>query len=211
MHATPYLFQSGTYLFVAKRGDEVIGTMTLIGDSERGLPMDSIYCEELAPLRRRGRRLAEVGALCTRAQARRSGVTFLLNKIMWFLALRAGFDELVIAIHPCAEELYRAWMMFERVGGERRYPGLRRQAVAVAMCLDLRQWDERARVAFGTEARDGANPYHVYVERQHPQIERLDLAEGTADVRRRAASKVLSAIEVGTPRAPAPQLTLVPA
>lgn len=52
-----------TTTFIAVRKGEVIGTVSLIEDSELGLPMETVHAAEVDFVRKGHRRLAEVGAL----------------------------------------------------------------------------------------------------------------------------------------------------
>ena len=57
-HAVP-----STAVFVALKGDEVVGTMTLVEDSPLGVPMETIFAEEVNRYRVQKRNVAEVSAL----------------------------------------------------------------------------------------------------------------------------------------------------
>lgn len=160
-----------TVTFVAKRGEHVIGTISLVVDGGMALPMEKIYGEEVSALRQQGRRLAEVGALCVQPEFRHSGVSFLLNKLMYRTASEAlGVDDLLIAVHPDAEDVYEAALGFRAFGSVRRYPGLSRKALAVALRLDLRSVKEDWRAAWGHLGPTTSNPFHIYFEREDPQI-----------------------------------------
>jgi hypothetical protein len=192
LRLSPHLLQPTTVIFVAKENERVVATMALIVDSPSRLPMDEIYGEELRALRRSGRRLAEVGALCVMPGKRRKGIAFLLNKLMWRCARDLlAVDGLVIAVHPAVRELYRATLLFRTVGEERSYPGLNRCAIAVALHLDLRLsvWNLKRR--WGGLGPHPHNPFHLYVERQHPQLRmprREDLDAAASTQRRIAAA-----------------------
>lgn len=171
VRVTPHLILPTTATFIAKRGDEVVGTMALILDGPLGLPMDKIYGEEIAALRAQGRKLAEVGALCVAKGHRRQGISFLLNKIMLHCARELlGVDDLVIAVHPDAEVLYRAALLFHRIGPTRSYPGLNKTALATALRLDVRAAPALYLRTFG-KAKRLSNPYHMYVVDETAQLE----------------------------------------
>src|SRR3972149_3375898 len=67
-HALP-----STKVFVTRDATRVIATLTLIQDSELGLPMDGLYRDELDALRARGRGIAEVSALSVDGRQRAPG------------------------------------------------------------------------------------------------------------------------------------------
>ena len=61
---TPYHALPGTVTFIAKHGDRVVATLSLVPDTALlGLPMESIYADEIGALRRERRRLTEVISL----------------------------------------------------------------------------------------------------------------------------------------------------
>jgi hypothetical protein len=171
LRVTPHVVLPTTRIFVAKLAGRVIGTISLVIDSPMGLPMDAVYGDELGSLRTPPTRIAEVGALAIAREHRRTGLVFLLNRIMFECAARLGIDRLVIAVHPDAEDLYAATMLFERFAGERCYPGLNRSARAVALTLDLTTAEQQLARAFGGLGPCNANTHHLYFVRPCPQID----------------------------------------
>jgi hypothetical protein len=172
VRVTPHLLLPTTMVFVAvAAAGAVVGTVSLVRDSRLGLPMDAVYTSELARLRDDGRALAEVGALSIAPALRHSGLVHLLNKVMFRVAReRCGVDDLVIAVHPRAEDLYRATLLFERIGAVRTYAGLTANALAVALRLDLRTFPARALAKFGPRPATLANTHHFYMVAQHAAV-----------------------------------------
>lgn len=169
---TPYLALPSTVIFVAMEKGEVAGTLSLVKDGPLGLPMQKIYAQEVQAVRDEGRVVAEVGALCVANGKRGTGIPFLLYKTMWLAATRLlGVDDLMIAVHPDAADLYCASLQFERVGPVRSYPTLERSASAVALRLRLREAEANFRKSWGDLPRTSANPYWLYVERVDAQIQ----------------------------------------
>lgn len=170
VRVTPHLILPTTTTFVAKHEGRVIATMSLILDGPLGLPVEAVYGEEVVALRSEGRRLAEVGALCVAKGYRRRGITVLLNKLMWRCAAELlRVDDLLIAIHPEAEDIYRGVLAFHRIGPRRAYPGLNKSAIGVLMRLALPTAVALHRKTFGTR-KSLSNPYHVFTQLQHDQI-----------------------------------------
>jgi hypothetical protein len=129
-----------TTTFIGTHRGRVVITMTLIGDSPLGLPMDMIFSEELFALRRQGRYFTEVGAFASHPDFRRKQqvLAMYLNKIMYTYALHyLGSDDLVIAVNPKHEWVYRTLMLFEKIAGTKPYRYVK-GAPAVAMRLNLR-------------------------------------------------------------------------
>lgn len=173
LRVTPYLLLPTTVVFVARRRGEVIGTMSLIPDSELGLPMESTFGTEVGALRKSGRRIAEVGALAVKRGERGRGLAMLLYKAMWLTSVKLlDVQELVIAVHPDAEALYRAPFLFERMaGGVRNYGGLRSAALAVGLRRNLETYPTEAQRAFAKDDQTRFNPRRFLLEETHPQIQ----------------------------------------
>lgn len=157
-----YLSQSTT-TFVAKQGSIVIGTLSLFRDGSLGLPMESVFAEEVQRQRGGRRALAEVGALAIDPRMRRRGVSLLLNKMMYRSAREhLGVKDLLIAVHPRAHTFYKRVLQFHRVGSERQYPGLNEEGQAIAMHLDLERASDTYRTLYG-ETKTMDNPHHLFL------------------------------------------------
>lgn len=166
----PHTLLPSTQTFIAIANGKTVGTMSLIGDSPLGLPIERIYGDEIASMRDRRVRLAEVGALAIVPGFRKRGIVCLLNRLMFEVARQLEVDELVAAVHPVVQEIYRASLLFTLFGAEKVYPGLSSRARAVGLMLDVEGAEERYRQAFGHLPRDNANPYFLYVESKRPEI-----------------------------------------
>ena len=133
-HALP-----STYVFVARSGHRVVGTMTLIVDSALGLPMDEIYSDDLRELRRERSGLTEFSGLALDPDYKSSGVAILLRLIR-MVVLHAiqvlHLSDVCIAINPRHAAFYRKAFYFEDLGGLKPY-GKVNGAPAVALRLDL--------------------------------------------------------------------------
>jgi len=144
MRVTPYHALPGTDVFVAEQAGRVACTMTLIGDSELGLPAETLYADEVAGLRDSGRRIAEVGSLAQRGHDL-SCLLRLINLMAQRAKLR-GVDDLLITVHPRHAKFYQRYLGFEMIGPLRSYQAVCGQP-AVAMAVNLSQLyfrDQRA-------------------------------------------------------------------
>lgn len=134
MHSSPFLYQPRSRTFILKEKEKLVGTVGLIPDFVSGLPMESIFSDEIRELRMKGRTLAEVGflALDTEHFGRsRFSLSNLRKLTASFKLFKALFDharfvtqvtDLLIAVHPKHETLYR-YLKFERMGEVKPYPG----------------------------------------------------------------------------------------
>jgi len=130
-----------TTTFIGSHDDKVVITMTILGDSPLGLPMDMIFSRELYELRCQGRYIAEVGAFASHPDFRRrsQAVAFNTNKIMWQYAVRnLHADDLVIAVNPKHEWIYRYILLFEKISRDVKRYNYVNDAPAIAMRLNLR-------------------------------------------------------------------------
>lgn len=114
MRVTPYQILPTSQIFVGKLGDQVVSTVSLIGDGELGLPMETIFGPEVRALRQQGERLAEVSCLADRRQdGRRFLATFRqLTRLMAQFARYEGIQSLLITVHPRHVRFYQDLLGF---------------------------------------------------------------------------------------------------
>ena len=159
LRVTPYHLLPTTNTFLAIRDGEVLATVTLIGDGELGLPMESIYGREVEAARERGLYVGEVTCLATHELDFQAflPVFVRLTRLMAQHARAYGMDQFLIATHPKHARFYQRFMGFHQIGGYKDYPSVQ-NAPAVACCLDFIKID-RERPAcydqfFGTSLPD---------------------------------------------------------
>jgi len=168
-----------TTTFVGIAEGKVVITMTLVGDSPLGLPMDAIFSRELYRFRREGRFIAEVSALASDPDYRKGTQALALfsNKIMWLYAIRSlKVDDLVIAINPKHRWVYQTLILFEPVSSGVKSYHYVKDAPAIAMRLDLRTVMTRLERAY-RGLPPGVNLYDFFVNQDSPQILLPDAGE----------------------------------
>jgi hypothetical protein len=151
-----------TKVFIARRLDRLVGTLTLVQDSMLGLPLDDLYRDEVARLRAQGRRIAEVAALATAAECRRTGIvvlSHLMRMVVTYALKIAGVNDLCITVNPRHVEFYRTCLRFETIGPERAY-GKVNGAPAVALRLDL---DVARSVEAAVHRGEDPEPIHQFL------------------------------------------------
>jgi hypothetical protein len=118
LRLTPYHLLPTTEVFVAKCGGDVISTLTMVADSEMGLPLESMYGGEVAELRRTGLVLAEMGCLADRREspARFMKVFSQLARLVVQVAEVRGINALVAATHPRHARFYIRSLGFRKFG-----------------------------------------------------------------------------------------------
>lgn len=142
IRVTPYQLLPTTNVFIACHRGKVICTVTLIGDGELGLPMESIYFEEVQAERERGLVLGEVSSLAVRDVEFKSFLPIFIKllRMMSQHARAYGFDQFMIATHPKHARFYKRFMGYEQIGGTKEYPSVC-HAPAVACCLNFERID----------------------------------------------------------------------
>jgi len=134
-----------TATFVGVLEDRVIATVSLVPDSELGLPMDEVYAPELGKLRAQGRRLSEVTMLADRrleVQRTLPMLLALMKLVFDYASLVVKADDLCIAVNPRHEEFYRRFLLFDDLDGLRTYPSVRNNP-AVGLRLEVSQARQR--------------------------------------------------------------------
>jgi hypothetical protein len=142
LRVTPYHLLPTTNVYIAKLGEQVICTVSLIGDGELGLPMETIYADEVRAAQDAGLSVGEVSCLATRGISKRTFLPVFL-KLVRLMAQQAranGMDQFLISIHPRHAKFYERLMGFEQIGPVRQYPSVC-NALAVPLCLDFARVD----------------------------------------------------------------------
>jgi hypothetical protein len=124
MRYTPYQLLKSTDIIIAELRGEMISTLSLVRDSEMGLPLEDVYDDEVTARREAGVHLAEISCLADR----RDGPVRFFNlfremcQLTAQLAWSLGVEELLAAVHPSHTAFYRRYLAFEPLGERRDYP-----------------------------------------------------------------------------------------
>jgi hypothetical protein len=121
---TPYHALPGTVTFVAKEGDRVVATLSLVPDNASlGLPLEALYAEEVGRLRDEGRTLAEVTCLAEEGLNPREfmRVFSALIRLTCQYHVRRGGDTWVITVNPRHRSYYSKVLGFVPLGPCRSY------------------------------------------------------------------------------------------
>ena len=138
LRITPYHLLPTTEVLVALECRKVTCTMSLVCDSDNGLPMEAVYPEEIARLRLKELSLAEVScfAECQNDSESSQSAVFQLMPLMAQLAYRRGADVLLIAVHPRHARFYHRFLGFDVISEERTYGKVCGKPV-IALAADL--------------------------------------------------------------------------
>ena len=119
-------------------GPMSVSTLSVYVDNPGGLPLDSVYPDELARLRSGGRRLAEVGLFGDRRDHlnRSAEGLFELMRFAYCYGVYGKCDEAVIGIHPDHAAFYKRFFAFEQIGETRSYATVKDSPV-VLLRMDM--------------------------------------------------------------------------
>ena len=119
IRVTPFHLLPTSEVIVAKVNGLVTSTLTLFGDGYLGLPMQTMYPEQIGELRDSGLRIAEVGCLADRRKSKARFIhTFArMGRLIGQVARARGIDGFVVATRPKHALLYKRVMGFKQLGG----------------------------------------------------------------------------------------------
>ena len=139
LRLTPYHLLPSSDVIVAKLRNTVCSTLSVFGDGEQGIPMESMYSREIKTLRDRGLRLAEVGSLADRrAKPSRFASTFAeMARFLAQISAVRNYDALVVAVHPKHARMYKRVIGFKQIGDHTDCPYANgNPAEALYLCFD---------------------------------------------------------------------------
>lgn len=138
----PHAFAPGSAMFVAKKDDAVVGTITFYLDSAIGLPMDEVHREEVDAMRGRFARVAEVGGLAVLEEWRCAGVAMMLYEATFRWAVAAKAECIVACVNPSSRRVYSKLLLFDVLGGCKQHPRFL-GAPSIPIGLDLTTFQRR--------------------------------------------------------------------
>lgn len=108
-----------TVTFVSLLRGQIIASLTLIPDTEIGLPMDEDWAGELGKLRRRGRDVAEATMFADRRHRDFRRVIpmllLLMKRLFDYAALVEGVDDICIEVTPRHGGFYERFLQFRHL------------------------------------------------------------------------------------------------
>jgi hypothetical protein len=118
-----------TDVLIAKLNSQVHFTVSLVGDGDYGLPMESLFSEEVEAMRLQGIRMAEVSCLASTIDPDNKRLRFdTLVKMISLLIQTArtrGIDRLMLAVHPKHAKVYERLFGCVRCSDVKEYAAVR--------------------------------------------------------------------------------------
>ena len=125
MRFTPYHALPDVITLVAKLGGRVLATMSMVPDNTLlGLPLESIYGDEIKSLRRNRRRMAELTSLAVAKELNLREFRHVFDTIIKLATqyhMSQGGDTWVITVNPRHRDFYTKSMAFTPLGPPRTY------------------------------------------------------------------------------------------
>ncbi len=171
MRVTIYHALPTTTTLCAKYDGQVVGTISLIRESELGVPLQQIF--DLHPVREKEGNIAEVSALAIHRKFRKTGgsILFPLMKFMYEYCT-TFFDtrHLVIAVNPSHIELYESLLFFQRLTEKMvtNYDFVN-GAPAIGATIDLKEAPEIFRKHYSSKPPH-RNLYTYFIKLKLPNI-----------------------------------------
>jgi ribosomal protein S18 acetylase RimI-like enzyme len=138
-----YETTSETATFVAKKDGEVVGVLSVVGDStDLGLPSNSAFKAEIDALRATGARICEVTNQAVAEEFRKSGVATELMRCAIAHMMKTGYHFAIASVSPSHNGFYEL-MGFRRFGSQRSYSQKLHDPV-VALCLNIDRYRQPA-------------------------------------------------------------------
>lgn len=126
---------------LAKRGDDLLGTLTVRGGTTQELFAENTYAAEINRLRESGKRVGEVVKLAVETGAGTKALQALIRSAYVVTRFMHGLTDVVIEVNPRHVRFYERALGFIVTGAERVCS--RVGAPCVLMLLDLEQFGRR--------------------------------------------------------------------
>ncbi|MFC1479368.1 hypothetical protein ACFL6F_02120 [Planctomycetota bacterium] len=173
-HMHFYLFDvlPETRTLVALRRGKVVATLTLVFDSELGLPSDHLYKKTLDTFRNKGRRIAEISKLSADLELGVGQIEVVkgLFRLAWITAgkIRNATDFCVM-VEPRHERFYKHSYLSDRIG-ELKEDHEAGGAQSLLLLVDLEKGPEKLKEKYGTEYSSRNLYWYNCID---PEVEKL--------------------------------------
>ncbi|PCJ59952.1 MAG: hypothetical protein COA79_09100 [Planctomycetota bacterium] len=129
-----------TVTFIAKENNVLVGAITVVFNSEMGLPANDLYADEINEFITEGHKVAEIISLGIQKRARYAQKILIKLFNFAYLAARGlhSVTDLIITVNPKHEPFYKRKLLFDMLGGNKCYEKVG-GAEAVLLKLDLKK------------------------------------------------------------------------
>lgn len=151
-----HLYSTARIVVVAVEGPHVVGTASIIKDSEAGLPADGFHPDTMRTLRAGCDRLAEISAFAVKRSFRQSRdiVLPMIRFIYKYSLQRLGVDRFVVVVNPRHISFYESLCHFKSVGPSKTYDYVKAPGQLLTVCLlDVHRYAHEHRSGASSSSR----------------------------------------------------------
>jgi len=117
----PEYLSRNSAVILGKVGDKSVCSVSAVLDSNHYLPLDTYFHEELDGLRKKNKKLIEIGLLANQSEkASPFYMIELLSSIAHF-GVYSNFHDYVIGVHPRRVKFFKHFFGFNQVGTNKKY------------------------------------------------------------------------------------------
>ncbi len=127
LHTTPEALAANVAFALGRKNGTVVTTATAMIDGPAGLPLDSVFPDELDTLRREHRRLMEIGLMASVLPIQPFGTL----RLAAHFGLHRDCTDFLCGMHPRRAKLYRRLFGMSPLGSVRMYPLATEQPVCL--------------------------------------------------------------------------------
>lgn len=127
MRVTKYHLQPDCPIFVARKHENIEATVSMVFDGPLGLPIDTLYPEQMEILRNFNVKCAEMCCLADRSSNLAKGIDSLIGmtRLALHYAIKRDVACLVLLAHPRHAKFYKRAMGFKAIDKVRACPYVR--------------------------------------------------------------------------------------
>lgn len=158
-----------TILIVQDQNKQVLGTVTLVFDSESSLPCKQLYPKEVKFLYSQGAKLTELSRLAIARDSRYSKeiLLLLINYLMIYSQINKTCNGLIIQVNPRHVAYYQKLLDFTIIGEEKSCRRVK-DAPAVLLHLCFKRYDQlREKIAKEGKKTKIRSLYHQFLDRNY--------------------------------------------
>jgi hypothetical protein len=134
-------------ILLGKENNKNVCSVSAVLDSDTGLPLDAYFGDEIGALRKKNKKLIEIGLLASvKKFTHFTHMVELLSSVARF-GVFSDFHDYVIGVHPRRKAFFKEVYDFTQIGEAKIYHKLRRAEVAL-LYADAKHFETRAKKAW---------------------------------------------------------------
>jgi hypothetical protein len=143
----PEYISRNAAIMLGRENDQNVCSVSAVLDSDTGLPLDAYFGDEIGSLRKRKKKLIEIGLLASiKKFTHYNHMVELLSSVAGF-GVFSDYHDYVIGVHPRRKAFFKEVYDFSQIGEAKIYHKLRRAEVAL-LYADARHFETAAKRAW---------------------------------------------------------------